>query len=296
MPTTTTTTTTTAAPNYFTYATQNNNTPTSVTASTIGNGSSGNSGNYANYSGTANWNGIISGNLTSVGTNGGPSYFGTFDQSGNVWEWNDSIVLSTNRGVRGGAYNSSAVQISSDLSSVVRKYTSPTTGLASNGFRVCATSNVALNHSLIEFVSVPGSNIGPDSTGYGRVNYNFYVSKYLITNAQYAAFLQAVGNPDTYGIYSLSMTTSGRGGIYQDYSLKPNMGNKPVNYINWFMAARFINWLENGMQSGAQNNSTTEDGAYTLNGATSGIITKNSSASFWIPTEDEWYKAAYFGG
>jgi hypothetical protein len=27
---------------------------------------------------------------------------------------------------------------------------------------------------------------------------------------------------------------------------------------------------------------------------TSGIITKNAGATFWIPSEDEWYKAAYF--
>ena len=33
---------------------------------------------------------------------------------------------------------------------------------------------------------------------------------------------------------------------------------------------------------------------YTLNGATSGIITKNANSTFWIPSEDEWYKAAYY--
>jgi formylglycine-generating enzyme required for sulfatase activity len=37
-----------------------------------------------------------------------------------------------------------------------------------------------------------------------------------------------------------------------------------------------------------------ETGAYTLNGATSGIITANIGAQVYIPTENEWYKAAYY--
>jgi formylglycine-generating enzyme required for sulfatase activity len=38
----------------------------------------------------------------------------------------------------------------------------------------------------------------------------------------------------------------------------------------------------------------TELGAYTLGGAVSGSILKNVNARDWIPTEDEWYKAAYY--
>ena len=36
-----------------------------------------------------------------------------------------------------------------------------------------------------------------------------------------------------------------------------------------------------------------ETGAYTLTG-NSGTILKNSGASVWLPSEDEWYKAAYY--
>jgi len=62
-----------------------------------------------------------------------------------------------------------------------------------------------------------------------------------------------------------------------------------VTYVSWFDAARFSNWLVNGQGIGG-----TETGAYTLNGATSGIIEKNSGASWYIASEDEWYKAAYY--
>jgi formylglycine-generating enzyme required for sulfatase activity len=48
------------------------------------------------------------------------------------------------------------------------------------------------------------------------------------------------------------------------------------------------------MQNG-QGSGSTETGAYTLSGATSGTApAKNAGAKFYIPTENEWYKAAYY--
>ena len=60
-----------------------------------------------------------------------------------------------------------------------------------------------------------------------------------------------------------------------------------MTYLGWFAAARFVNWLNNGATAGA----STETGAYTLNGAMSGglEISRNASAQYWIPSEDEWY-------
>ena len=37
-----------------------------------------------------------------------------------------------------------------------------------------------------------------------------------------------------------------------------------------------------------------ESGAYTLNNATSGMITANAGAQVYIPSDNEWYKAAYY--
>ena len=69
------------------------------------------------------------------------------------------------------------------------------------------------------------------------------------------------------------------------------MGDKPVNYVSWFDAARVSNWLMNG----ATGTSSTETGAYTLSG-TSTAPAVNSGATFYVPTEDQWYKAAYYKG
>lgn len=100
------------------------------------------------------------------------------------------------------------------------------------------------------------------------------------------------------------ISRSGSSGSYE-YAVMDNGGssaNRPITYVSWFDAARFSNWMANGQPTGAQGNATTENGAYTLNGATSGVsFTKNTTnpntggtVNWWIPSEDEWYKAAYY--
>ena len=67
--------------------------------------------------------------------------------------------------------------------------------------------------------------------------------------------------------------------------------------MSWGDAARFANWLHNGQPTGLQIASTTEDGAYSLNGATStaalNAVSRKAGANWFIPTENEWYKAAF---
>jgi formylglycine-generating enzyme required for sulfatase activity len=68
----------------------------------------------------------------------------------------------------------------------------------------------------------------------------------------------------------------------------------PVNFVTWFSAARFVNWLNNGQVSGT---AAMETGAYTLNGATSGAIAaRNPGAQVFLPSQNEWYKAAFYNG
>lgn len=156
----------------------------------------------------------------------------------------------------------------------------------------------------IDYVTVGNAGNADDAaTGslYGAVSYAYQIAKNETTISQYADFLNAVAKTDSYGLYSANMTTSFINGISQNgssgsftYSVNPGSGNKPITYVSWFDAARFCNWLQNGQQTGAGAALTAETGAYTLNGATSGIITKNVGATVWIPSENEWYKAAYY--
>ena len=154
----------------------------------------------------------------------------------------------------------------------------------------------------IDWVTVgdPGNTADTAPAGYGAVADSFQIMKYEFTNQQYTAFLNSVAATDPYSLYNASMGSNARGGITQSgtsgaytYAVKSSMGDKPVNYVTWWDAARVSNWYQNGATSSA----STETGAYTLNGAFSGDAPAvNPGATFYIPTEDQWYKAAYYKG
>jgi formylglycine-generating enzyme required for sulfatase activity len=136
----------------------------------------------------------------------------------------------------------------------------------------------------------------------GSVAGSFFIAKYEVTNAQYAEFLNAVAAADTYGLYSPEMTTDARGGIDRSgsegaysYAAKSGRENHPVNFVSWYDALRFANWLHNGQPTGPQDRPTTERGAYTLTGPASHSAERTPWAVVFLPTENEWYKAAYYG-
>lgn len=166
---------------------------------------------------------------------------------------------------------------------------------------LCTQAFAAVN---IEFVVVgnpdnPNDPLNKDP--YGRVNYAFSIAKNETTIGDYAQFLNAVAKTDTYQLYSTNMTAPANNGISRSgssgsyiYQVNPGSENKPVTWVSWFDAARFTNWLHNGQTTGPQDSATTEDGAYTLSGAMSGVVVRNVGATVWIPSENEWYKAAYY--
>ncbi|GAH06869.1 unnamed protein product, partial [marine sediment metagenome] len=83
---------------------------------------------------------------------------------------------------------------------------------------------------------------------------------------------------------------SGFAGIFT-YAVNSGFGPNPVKSVSFFDAMRFVNWLENGQPTRAQGPGTTEDGVYTI--GTGFNETRAAGATFFIPSEDEWYKAAY---
>ena len=120
------------------------------------------------------------------------------------------------------------------------------------------------NHSVavtIDWVTVgdPGNTAdftvqADGTTGYGSVNYDYRIGKHEVTNGQYAEFLNAVAATDTNFLYWDLMESKPLGGIIRNgtsgtytYTTKPNMANKPVNFVTFYDAARFANWLHNQM-------------------------------------------------
>jgi sulfatase modifying factor 1 len=179
---------------------------------------------------------------------------------------------------------------------------------------------IAANGALAETINMDMVTVGnpgnaADYTGYGAVGYEYRIGKYEVTIQQYTDFLNAAAKSDPYSLYNASMGTnlniagisrSGSIGAYTYSVIGPagvtpagasSPGNRPITYVSWWDAARFANWMHNGQLTGAAGAASTETGAYTLNGATSGpAVAKNLAAQFYIPSEDEWYKAAYYKG
>lgn len=168
---------------------------------------------------------------------------------------------------------------------------------------ILSVSPVASARVVMDWSTVGNAGNAPDpTTGFGSVGYEYRIGTYEVTNAQYAAFLNSVAASDPNGLYNPSMGSNLRAGIARSgadgsytYSVKTNMGEKPVNYVSWFDAARMANWMTNGQGLGG-GSGDTESGVYTFTGPTSisGITRDLTNPNqVFIPTEDEWYKAAY---
>ncbi len=135
------------------------------------------------------------------------------------------------------------------------------------------------------------------ASGFGAVAYEYRISKYEVTNAQYAEFLNAKASTDPHELFDSLMQTGDSGGIGRSgavgsytYAAKSGREDRAVNFISFYDALRFSNWLHNGQGMG-----DTETGAYTL-GADPAGVTRNAGANIFLPSEDEWYKAAYYDG
>jgi formylglycine-generating enzyme required for sulfatase activity len=170
-----------------------------------------------------------------------------------------------------------------------------------------ATSASALVR--IDWVPVGNPGNAPDTAtnclgaNCGEVDYNYFISKYDVTNAQYADFLNAVdpGGSNSLALWNsnMSSTGDGNGGINfvstnasgSKYVVNSGFANDPVVCATFYSALRFANWLNNGQGSG-----DTETGAYTItaDGITNNTITRNPGAIVFLPSENEWYKAAYY--
>lgn len=162
----------------------------------------------------------------------------------------------------------------------------------------------ALNMELVtvgDLGNEADTRIMDDGTSaYGAVDSEYSIGKYEVTNSQYATFLNAVAKTDTYGLYNTSMGSYGisRSGSYGNYTypVASSWKNKPVVYVSFYDTLRFINWLNNGQPTGTQGQGITETGAYNFDSQTNEYLgaTHNAGATYWLPTENEWYKAAYY--
>jgi len=284
------------------------------------------------FSGNANLNAIdlSSGTLS-------PAFSAATGYAASVDFWSKSITLMPNVAqadatvqvrVNGGAYSSvSNNTASSALPLDVGSNTIEVKVTAQDGATTKTyVLTVTRDKMIIPTVAVGDAGNAADTNGYGAVSYHYRIGKYEITLGEYAEFLNAVARTnDPYGLYPIGwggpelmradvagIERTSSNGVHTYTPVTPvgvnpvganSPANRPVSYMTLFNAARFANWLANGQPIGVQDSTTTENGAYALNGATGGAITRNATnpntgapPTWWIPTENEWYKAAYYKG
>ena len=164
---------------------------------------------------------------------------------------------------------------------------------------------INLGSGAAAFLGNVGNANDPATGGlHGGVGYAYNIRKTEVTVGEYTEFLNAVADTDTHALYNTAMATDlnvagiSRDGVSGSYSYGViGSPDKPVTYVSWGDAARFSNWLHNNQPTGQQDPTTTERGAYTLDGAVTTAalngVSRDADAQWVIPTENEWYKAAY---
>lgn len=167
----------------------------------------------------------------------------------------------------------------------------------------------------IDFVTVGSPRnagySGPDPmfgrvTGRGAVGYEYRIGRLEITTAQWMEFVNTFSVRG--GSYTWFATPAFWGAdpdpSYSGPGLKWRIRNvanadvMPVAGISWRESAMYCNWLHNGKGT---EEWTIQDGAYDTstfyvrpNGTLADQTTHNPEARFWIPTWDEWLKAAHY--
>ena len=123
-----------------------------------------------------------------------------------------------------------------------------------------------------------GAGGGISSSPYGGVSYGYRMGKYEISQD--------------------AITKATAGGLASVVA-GAHTGNEPAALMTWFEAAAFVNWLNDQRTPGLR--------AYNLTGVTSLTpwasvdawqaggenLYRHKDAFYFLPSEDEWYKAAY---
>jgi formylglycine-generating enzyme required for sulfatase activity len=146
------------------------------------------------------------------------------------------------------------------------------------------------NQFNIDFVPISGAT-NPTS-GYGIVNHDYRMGTFEITNDQWSKFTAAYG------------AVTGSQGGYSNSSYFTGT-NVPTDSVSWYEAAQFVNWLNTstGNQPAYKFTGTAHTGDYTFAPWASGDTGynasdpyRNTAAKYFLPSEDEWVKAAYWNG
>jgi len=144
---------------------------------------------------------------------------------------------------------------------------------------------VSFGSFSMEFVEIGSPGNAADMTGSpgtaGAVAYTYQMGKFEVSEDMITKFNAS---------QALAITTDTRG------------TDKPATGVSWNEAARFVNWLNTSLGFQAAYNFITggvnddialwsSTDAWQLGGEN---LFRHKDAQYWLPSMDEWYKAAYY--
>ena len=156
----------------------------------------------------------------------------------------------------------------------------------------------------------PGNGMPPHrADGRGAVNYEYRIGRYEVASGQWVEFFNAaldrpVGDtlphvlaPTFWGGIPTTPNNPGNPNARR-FTTTPQSAALPAGNISWRMAAMYCNWLHNGKAanreaflSGAYDVSTF---TYNIDGTFNDQLIRSPGARYFIPSWDEWLKAAHY--
>jgi formylglycine-generating enzyme required for sulfatase activity len=143
------------------------------------------------------------------------------------------------------------------------------------------TFGTSSNEFTIDFVNIGNTGNAADTTSYGAVPYEYRAGKNEISQLQITKATQI-------GMANVSA------GAWT--------GSQPAANITWYEAAAFVNFLNTNSGKTAAYDLTFSSGSWSMAlwsseqawtaGGTN--LYRNKNAFYFLPSENEWYKAAYY--
>lgn len=151
-----------------------------------------------------------------------------------------------------------------------------------SSFSLADTFGTGGNQFEVDFVTIGNAgNLADPATGYGAVEYEYRIGVYEISNDQWNKFVSIAGEPTANPIEPVNFT-----GLSQ-----------PINSLSSIAAYQFCNFLTSGDKSrGVYQFSGNNENPGDYLGMDREAARTTYGVTYFLPMEDEWYKAAYFTG
>jgi hypothetical protein len=152
-------------------------------------------------------------------------------------------------------------------------------GSASAQLATSDTFGTGANQFSLDFRTIGNAGNAADTTGYGSVGYTYRIGTYAISQNQID-----------------KATASGLQNVVAGWW----SGDQPAAYMTWYESAAFVNWLNTSTGNQAAYKLSHAEGSPSISlwesfdpGYNSFNQYRNSQAKYFLPSENEFYKAAY---